>query len=238
MNLKQIAVRYQTQLNPLQFAYSAIIHGLGYISTSLCFLENGILPPSHLTFYNQIDKVIDAVIEIARNNAFEEYLKMSPNTIISLDGSWDHRRSGRCCIVVIINQNTKKIIDFQILRRSSKVNPTDYNGSPQGMETECVRRISRRLKNNVRIVGYVHDRDRSVTAFMKKNWNIDEYIDRNHSIKTLATLFSDVEKVCGKQDQIFVHLFNFMNFLISLPTNKEAKIKEWKNAANHYCGHH
>lgn len=118
------------------------------------------------------------------------------------------------CIVVVIDQIRKKIIDFEIIWRSSKYKQTDYKGSPQGMETECVRRISQRLMN----------RDSSVTAYMKKNWPIREYIDRNHSVKCLSTYFKIIENICGPQDELFTHLHNFMNFLISYPVTPLKKV--------------
>lgn len=228
----------RTQLNALQFAFSIIVHGLSYMDTSLCFLENGIIPPSHSSYYILIDRVIDEIVKLSRENVYNELLSMKLNTVISMDGSWDHKRQGMCCIVVIIDQKRKKIVDFEILRRSTKNHPTDYKGSPQGMETEAVARISKRLKNDLRIVGYCHDRDSSVTSYMKKHWNIPEFIDRNHSVKCLATYFKDIEKKYGNQDELFTHLFNFLNFLISLPTTPEQKVAEWINASEHYRGNH
>ena len=233
-----LSVYYQSTLNSLQFAYSIIVHGLGYLSTSLCFLENGILPPSHSTYYDKIDIVIDAIIKLCKECVLFEYKQIHFNTVIGLDGSWDHKRNGMNCIVVVIDQIRKKIIDFEIIRRSSKYKQTDYKGSPQGMETECVRRISQRLMNNHKIVGYVHDRDSSVTAYMKKNWPIREYIDRNHSVKCLSTYFKIIENICGPQDELFTHLHNFMNFLISYPVTPLKKVALWKNASKHYTGHH
>lgn len=164
---------------------------------------------------------------------------MGNYTIISLDGSWDHKRRGNCCIVVVIDQTRKKIIDFEIIQKSTKSHKTDYSGSSQGMETEAVTRISRRLKDDKRIIGYVHDRDSSVTSFMAKHWNLTEYIDRNHSVKCLATYFKkDIENFFGKQDMLFTHLYNFMNFLISFPCSNQTKVDQWLNAADHYSGNH
>lgn len=188
----------QTHLHTLQFVYSVIIHGSTYTDASVLFLENGFLPPAHTTFYKYIDIILDQIILLCTETVKQFRLSMKTGTIISLDGSWDHKRRGRSCIVVIIDQLQKKIIDFEIIRKSSKSYPTDYNGSSQGMETECVRRISLRLKYDNRIIGYCHDRDSSVTSFMKKNWPITEYIDRNHSVKCLATYFKKLENVCGK----------------------------------------
>lgn len=203
-----------TRMNCRQFAYSVIISGLSYNKVSMCFLQNNIVPPGKSVYYKNLKDIIDAIATLAREQVNIEQQKMVPGTVISFDGSWDHRRHGKCCIVVAIDQIRKKIIDFEIIQKSSKLFPTDYHGSPQGMETEAVKRISLRLKNDRRIVGYVHDRDSSVASYMRNHWPITEYLDRNHSIKTLATKFKIVENVCGKQDQLFTHLHNFMNYLI------------------------
>lgn len=112
-----------------------------------------------------------------------EYLSMKLNTIVSIDGLWDHKRYGMCCIVVITDQKwKKKNVDFVILRLTTKNHPTDYKRSPPGMKTEAVAIISKILKNDLRIVGYCHDRDSSVTSYIKKNWNIPEFIDCNYSV--------------------------------------------------------
>lgn len=84
---------------------------------------------------------------------------MKNSTVISIDGRWDHKRRGKSCIVVKIDQSQKKIINFEITRWSAKTYPIDYSRNPQSMETEYVKRISERLKNNMKIIGYVHDRD-------------------------------------------------------------------------------
>ena len=233
-----MSVYRQTHLNTLQFAYSIIIHGLSYMSTALCFLENNIIPPCHTSFYSHLDIIIDKIIEIAYECVFYEKSLMGLNTIISMDGSWDHRRRGKNCIVVIIDQMRKKIIDFEVIRKSTKSYPTDYHGSSQNMETEAVKRISKRLKSDYRIIGYVHDKDSSVSAFMRRNWPLPEFLDRNHSVKCLSSRFYIVENICGKQNKLFIHLFNFMNFLISLPCTPTQKVNYWLNAADHYCGKH
>lgn len=229
---------YQTRMNCLQFAYSIVVHGLGYQATALTFMDNEIDPPSSASYYAHIDIIIDKIIELCRETTMQELLMMEPNTVISMDGSWDHRRHGKCCIVVVIDQNRKVIVDFEVIRKSTACYPTDYTGSPQGMETEAVRRLTIRLCDNPNITGYVHDRDSSVAAFMRKNWPIDEYLDRNHSVKCLATFFKKVEDQCGNQDQLFSHLSAFLNFLIQQHEPTNAKVKEWMNAAKHYCGDH
>lgn len=73
---------------------------------------------------------------------------MMINTILGFDGSWDHRRKGKCCIVVAIDQHRKKIIDFEIVQKSTKDHQTNYTGSLQGMETFCVSKIENFIKKN------------------------------------------------------------------------------------------
>lgn len=45
----------------------------------------------------------------------QKYAKqIKENSIISIDGAWDHRRHGSACIVTFIDIDTRKIIDFEI----------------------------------------------------------------------------------------------------------------------------
>lgn len=87
---------------------------------------------------------------------------------------------------------------------------------------------------NRKIVGYAHDRDSSVTAYTKKNWQIREYVDRNHSVKCLAKYF---KMFVILKNEFFTHFHNFIYFLISYSVIPLKKVDLWENASKHYTGH-
>lgn len=225
--------------NGLQFAFSIIIYGLTFQSVSLCLLQNNILPPSKSTYYHLIDLVIIEIIKLAKESMDYYKSKMTEKTIISFDGSWDHKRNGRHCIVDVIDQNQKKIIDIEYVQKSTKSCPTEYNGSSNNMETYAIRKIIQRLRTDSRIVAYCHDNDSTARKIIKDEWGIEEMLDTNHSIKSFERYFTKFNKLSkNKLNDLHNHLLRFLNHLIYMPSSPSQKVKLWENAIEHYKGNH
>lgn len=115
--LREGPFRAETKLNGLQFAFSVIVNGLGYTTAAKVFMENNIVPPSQTCFYNYIREVINQIISLAQESAAFYRSQMKPETVVSMDGSWDHRRNGRYCIVDAVDLKQKKIIAIAVLQR-------------------------------------------------------------------------------------------------------------------------
>ena len=97
-----------TTMNCKQFAFSILVTGSNYHSIAECFLENGIVPPCNTTYYRYVDEIVEVINNLAREEVDIQRAQMLPDTVISFDGSWDHRRQAKCCIVVAIDQFQKK----------------------------------------------------------------------------------------------------------------------------------
>lgn len=82
-------------------------------------MENNIISPSESCFYNYIREVIDQIISLAQESAAFNRSQMTPETVVSMDGSWDHRKNGRYCIVDAVDLKQKKIIAISVLQRST-----------------------------------------------------------------------------------------------------------------------
>ena len=67
-----------------------------------------------IVFYEYQNLIVDTIIQLARESALKYSNNLNDNTIISIDGAWDHRRHGSTCIVTMIDINSRKIIDFSI----------------------------------------------------------------------------------------------------------------------------
>ena len=98
----------QSLLDGGQFTFSVLESGVGYTTADSILLRNDILPPSESTYYDHLDEVCDAIISFTDECIKQQYQKMSPNTVISIDGSWDHVRHAKHCIVAVIDQTQKK----------------------------------------------------------------------------------------------------------------------------------
>lgn len=226
-------------LNCLQFAFSIIINGLTFSSIRAFMLYNNIIPPSKSSYYRAIDLVIYEIVKLAQENMIFYRNNMKPDTVISFDGSWDHKRNGRYCIVDVIDQSQKKIIDFEVVQKSTNAHPSDYSGSSHNMEAHAIRNIVHRLKNDQRIIGYCHDNDSTVRKIMSTEWPIQEYLDPNHTVKSFERIFNSINKKShNKLKGLHNHLLRFMHFLINLCCSPVQKVQHWRNAVNHYQGNH
>ena len=83
-------------------------------------------------------RVSEAVIDLAEETALLWRAQVSPGACISLDGCWDHRRNGRCCIVAAVEQRLKKVIAIGVCQRSTPGHQTAWLISPQNIESACV----------------------------------------------------------------------------------------------------
>ena len=229
-----------TKLQGRQFTYAVIVHGIGYRAAADVFLENNILPPSETCYYNYVDEVISAIVSIAKESCVYWRSQIRPGTVLSFDGSWDHRRNGRYCIVDAVDLTNKKIVGVAVLQRSTKAHPTTYHGSAQNMEVQCCRDLARELGPIQNIVGYCHDNDSAVRNVFKKEcprWT--EFLDPNHTVKSFERHFVACNKAThGKLDEIKGSLVRFMYFLIDYPVRPETKVTLWRNTENHFRGDH
>jgi hypothetical protein len=86
----------------------------------------------------------------------------------------------RCCD----RRQHNKIIDFEFILKPKKHVAGMRDASSNGMEVVALRNIIERLKNNQRIIGYVHDNDsKASSAIRAAGWEIEQFFDPNHISK-------------------------------------------------------
>jgi hypothetical protein len=144
---------------------------------------------------NELNKALKFVggkiMRMEDGSCSEVNRRLDPGTVISLDGSWDHRRKGSRCFVVVCNQNTGEVLSCIVM--SNKVPPNDpnYCGVPQNMEISGMARLTDDLKKYPEIVGYVHDNDAKIRKLFKlSRWEkITEFLDPGHVTKSFDRIF-------------------------------------------------
>jgi hypothetical protein len=92
-----------------------------------------------------------------------------PNSTICIDGSWNHRRNGNFCIVDVIDFQTKKIVDFAIIYKSTPFKSGNYEGSSNGMEVAGMRQLLPRWINDTKVSVIVHDKDSKITELIRES---------------------------------------------------------------------
>ena len=101
-------------------------------------------PFSRPARFHQVQKIVpQIIIGFARKNVEKYRNLMSNSTVISLDGSWDHRRNGKFCIVDAFDTSQGKIIDYEVIQRKVSENSDEpFSGPSNQMEIEGVKKLS------------------------------------------------------------------------------------------------
>jgi hypothetical protein len=223
------------------FALAILIAGIGYSQGAALFLTAGLHPIPEAKFYATQRLLASKIIAFAENITRTNRQMMNNNSIICIDGSWNHRRNGDFHIIDVIDYRTKKIVDFEILFKSSPFRKGNYVGSSNGMETEGMRRIIQRWKNDSRVSIIVHDKDAKITKLIRDSgWNVLQNIDANHARKSFQRFYDNnltrEEKahLYGLKERID----RWLNHVIHLDIPLVLKLEVWMNAKSHFRGDH
>ena len=229
-----------THLNALRFVFSVIVEGSSFAQASRLMAWNDILPPSKATFY-RVQKHVNTVIEEMAHASCQRYsFKMKPGAIIAYDGSWSHKRNAAHCVTDFVDLASNKIIYFSFQEKSFNKFDGNFEGASNAMETASVYEFVHKFKNNKKIIGYCHDRDAKTRAvFRREGWNIREYIDKNHALKTFDRIYIKKNKECDSMlTPLYGKLRRWLRLIIYFDESIDKKISCWKNSYSHYCGDH
>ena len=133
----------------LRFAVAALVSGLTFTQVQYFMTIMGHKTPfSRPARFYQIQKIVSQIIiGFARKNVEKYRNLMSHPTVISLDGSWDHRHNGKFCIVDAFDTVQGKIIDYEIIKRKASENSDEsFSGPSNQMEIEGVKKNCRKIE--------------------------------------------------------------------------------------------
>ena len=192
---KARSVRWQSSNNPtitqIQFVLATLITGLTFSRALkfLTFLGRSDLTISEKVFYGTQKFIQQDILKLTHSNLEKYRNNISKNTVISIDGNWDHRRNGKFCVAEAIDLNQNKIIAYSIVDRPTMKNKEANFKNAEKQKTECATNIINMLSSNQNITGYVHDLDAKTKQIFSQKWNISEFIDPNHSEKSFIRKF-------------------------------------------------
>lgn len=234
-------------IDKICFVFSILICGLTFqnVFEFLTILGKSDLTISSKEYYFYQKAMIKGIEACAKLNCKKYQKLMKPGSIIGIDGSWDHRRNGKFCIVEAFDLETKKIVAYSIIERPTLKNKcASFKKAANQMEIEGVKKIISELKPLNKIVGYVHDKDAKTSKLFAEEWNITEYIDPNHSNKSFHKKFSKYNS--GKLRKSFKktltgiekRLSNFKAILTFSNLTIEKKEELWLNVIEHFKHNH
>jgi hypothetical protein len=77
---------------------------------------------------------IPGIIGLARKIAAENREKIKPQAVVGINGSWNHRRNGSAHLIDIVDVGSGRLIDFEMVQKTTASGRDNYEGSSNGME--------------------------------------------------------------------------------------------------------
>lgn len=245
-NTKKIDVSTQTakflmQENVVKFVVSILVLGLTFTVIKKFSNINEIDICSEKEFYRIQDEIKDVIIQMAKESALKYSNLMEKNAIITLDGAWDHRRHGSCCIVTLIDFKSKKIIDFSIQQKPKQFVIGNSKEPSKNLEKAGVSEIVKRWENSEKVSFYVHDNDGVTRKIIEEsNWKITEVLDVGHAVKSIKRNLENFNKREGKPfNGLAESMGRFLkNLFRDTSISKEVRMIRYNNMGYHYIGNH
>ena len=150
-------------------------------------------PPSYADITEAMETILPVLEDMAHESASEYAENLEPGAVISLDGSWYHRRHGHMCILDVIDIKTRKIVDFEIVTKKSVKRNGDTDSAPEALEGVAFQLMVNRLKENKNITEVVKDGDVAIDSMIHKaEWNVKITKDPNHELKHFEKKFFSI----------------------------------------------
>ena len=227
--------------NIIKFVLATLIAGLTFSQMKDFCILNETESCSEKVFYEHQKIISDKIIELAKESAFKYSQNLNDNTIVSLDGAWDHRRHGSSCIVTMIDINSRKIIDFAINTIPKQFVKGTTEEPSRNLEKVGVSQIAERWKSSQKIKFYVHDNDGvSRNIITESGWKITEVLDPGHAIKAIKKNLENYNKNNGKPfNRLQESIGRFLEILFrNNSITKEQRLAYYYHIPYHYLGNH
>ena len=132
--------------DPKMMAIACIENGSTFTKSRGILAAQGIESPPKSTYYYNQKKVNATIKELCQESLKKEAENMEPNTIITLDGAYAHRRNSSMCHAAFINHQTNKVVAGSVVTKARKGG--DFHGSSNMLETECIKRNLQQIDMN------------------------------------------------------------------------------------------
>lgn len=199
----------------IKFAIALIYCGYTETSASSFTILIGHTPPETELIRKAIHTLRPYLAELAEQSCEFWRSQMPDQAVISIDGSWNHRRHGTAEILDVICVQNKKIIDFDIRIRESTNIIGNTDVTSQAMEGESFYHLLPRLQEDQKIVELVKDGDIEIDSIIKRSqWDVSVTPDPNHFLKHfekhfkkhVGDLFDQFRGICPFLHQHFTNI--------------------------------
>jgi hypothetical protein len=84
---------------------------------------------------------------------------MKPQVVVGIDGLWNHRRNGSAHLLDMVDVGGGRVVDFEMIQKTTASGRGNYQGSSNGMEVEALKRMVKRLEDDQKVAIVVTDED-------------------------------------------------------------------------------
>ena len=230
----------KTPISPRRMAYAILVEGGRPEQTFRIFERCGFrIPPRH-EIYREMTLVGNEICAMARESMRLQREQLRPGTVISFDGSWDHRRNGSNCLFTVMECQKWRIIESVVISKRAPPTSQKFCETSTQMEAKGLIVALQSLAQCPGIVGYVHDNDARARKIMEQSGlKIFERLDPGHCLKSFDRKIQNFNRKNGQVLRgIEGSLRRWISTLLKSDLPTEQKVFQWKNALEHYCGHH
>jgi hypothetical protein len=137
-----------------------------------------LIPFSRAAVYAARILIVREIVAFAMKITGDNPEKMRQLAAADPDGNWNHRRNGLAHILGMVDIESGRIFDFEIIQ---KVNPSgrdNYKRISNGTEMAAKKRMVKRWEDDQKVAGVVTDQDSEMA-------NVSHESDANHTKKAL-----------------------------------------------------
>jgi hypothetical protein len=116
------------------FALILLLGATTYLSAAYLLLNIELMPFSPAAVYKVQLLIIRGIIAFARKITAENGKKVKPQTVVGIDGSWNHRRNGSAHLLDMVDFGSGRVIDFEIVQKITASGRGNDQGSSNEME--------------------------------------------------------------------------------------------------------
>ena len=239
------------KIAPKQMAVACMLTGTNPTKFRDCANLCNIKTCAMSSYYKAQSEVIPTIINVA-NRTVEQAKNESfarEETKVGLDGCWDSARNGKHCTVTAKDTVTGKTIDYEVITRPGGNRVGNFNQSSNMMESEGIRNITKRLKEEeeCNVVSFVHDGDNKSEKIVKANGFLGENMrDAGHGFKSLENGFKAMKKKVKADNKLEKDPFhgiqgktlNYAKTLVHKEKDAERRGELWMNVPEHLTGNH
>ena len=230
----------KTPISARRMAYAILVEGGRPEQTFRIFERCGFRIPPRDKIYREMTLVGNEICVMARESMRFQREQLPPGTVISFDGSWDHRRNGSNCLFTVMECQKWRIIESIAISKRAPPTSQKFCETSTQMEAKGLILALKTLAQCPNIVGYVHDNDARARKILNESGlQIFERLDPGHCLKSFDRKIQNFNRKNGQVLRgIEGSLRRWISTLLRSDLPTEQKVFQWNNALEHYCGNH